>query len=32
MLWGRLSADTGAFVWEGDRRAGLRVLNGPLVT
>jgi uncharacterized protein (TIGR03083 family) len=31
MLWGRLPADDERIVWEGDRRAGRRVLDGPLV-
>ncbi|MET7489694.1 maleylpyruvate isomerase family mycothiol-dependent enzyme [Streptomyces sp. NPDC005538] len=29
-LWGRRPVDGGAFGWDGDRRAGLRVLEGPL--
>ncbi|MFP8905988.1 maleylpyruvate isomerase family mycothiol-dependent enzyme [Streptomyces atacamensis] len=31
MLWGRVPGDDGRIVWEGDRAAGLRVLDGPLV-
>ncbi|MFP8962217.1 maleylpyruvate isomerase family mycothiol-dependent enzyme [Streptomyces nanhaiensis] len=31
MLWGRVPADDGRIAWEGDRAAGLRVLDGPLV-
>ncbi|GAA2388339.1 maleylpyruvate isomerase family mycothiol-dependent enzyme [Streptomyces glaucosporus] len=30
-LWGRVPADGDALVWEGDREAGRRVLDGPLV-
>ncbi|HZG03618.1 MAG TPA: maleylpyruvate isomerase N-terminal domain-containing protein, partial [Streptomyces sp.] len=31
MLWRRLPADGEALAWEGDRAAGQRVLDGPLV-
>ena len=31
MLWRRLPADGEALAWEGDRAAGRRVLDGPLV-
>ncbi|GGX96418.1 maleylpyruvate isomerase family mycothiol-dependent enzyme [Streptomyces minutiscleroticus] len=30
-LWGRLPGAGGSLVWEGDRQAGQRVLDGPLV-
>ncbi|GGM22955.1 hypothetical protein GCM10010129_79120 [Streptomyces fumigatiscleroticus] len=30
LLWGRLPADGEAFVWDGDRQAGQRILEGPL--
>ncbi|WP_255950445.1 maleylpyruvate isomerase family mycothiol-dependent enzyme [Streptomyces odontomachi] len=31
MLWRRLPSDAGAFTWDGDRVAGRRLLNDPLV-
>lgn len=30
LLWGRLPADDGALAWNGDRKAGRRILDGPL--
>jgi len=30
LLWGRMSLDGGVFVWDGDRQAGQRILDGPL--
>jgi hypothetical protein len=30
-LWGRLPRTGDALTWEGDRQAGQRVLDGPLV-
>ncbi|MEU9123720.1 maleylpyruvate isomerase family mycothiol-dependent enzyme [Streptomyces sp. NPDC048506] len=31
LLWGRIPAGAPAFAWEGDQRAGRRILDGPLV-